>query len=94
MRDETLATPVPDEFAKQHLDLINVYQALYTSLTDMQLAFADPVVALLRIQRYQDDATGLANAFTNMYLAMEPHAALFSANDPAIVFVQFAPNYQ
>ncbi len=94
MRDQMLATPVPSDISKQHLDLINVYQALYTSIHNMQFAFSDPVLALMRIQRYQDDAAGLANGFRNMYLAIEPYANTFTADDPAVIFVVFAPNYQ
>jgi hypothetical protein len=94
MRDQMLATPVPVELQKQHLDLINVYQALFTSINNMQFAFSDPVLALMRIQRYQDDAAGLANALKNMYLAIEPYASSFTVDDPAVVFVVFAPNYQ
>lgn len=93
MRDQTLATPVPVPLLKQHLDLINVFEALYASLTDMQLVFTDPVVTLLRIKRYQDDATGLVASFQNMYTAILPYAAVFQPDDPAILFVQFDPNY-
>lgn len=93
LRDQTIATPVPQPFIKEHLDLINVYHALYKNLLDMKLIFDDPVVALMRIQRYQDDATGLANALLNMYTALVPHANLFTIDDPAILFVTFAPNY-
>lgn len=91
MRDQTLATPVPRGFEKQHLDLINVYQAMYASLDGMKLAFADPVVALLRIKRYQDDAAGLGNALRNTYLALIPYAKLFSKDDPAFVLIAFSP---
>ena len=91
LRDQTLKTPVPRGFEKQHLDLINVYQGLYATLDGMKLVFTDPVVALLRIKRYQDDATGLSHALTNMYTALVPHANLLQQNDPAFVFAQFAP---
>lgn len=90
MRDQTLATPVPRGFEKQHLDLINVYQAMYASLDGMKLAFSDPVVALLRIKRYQDDATGLGNALKNMYLTFVPYANLFTDDDPAVVLIAFS----
>lgn len=93
LRDQTIATPVPQPFIKEHLDLINVYQALYKNLLDMKLIFDDPVVALMRTQRYQDDATGLANALFNMYTVLIPYADVFTADDPAILFVTFAPNY-
>ncbi len=91
LRDQTLATPVPHGFEKQHLDLINVYHAVYSTLDGMKLVFTDPVVALLRVKRYQDDATGLAYGLQNMYTALSPHASLFNANDPAVVFTVFAP---
>lgn len=94
LRDDALKTPVPDALVKQHLDLINTYHALYKSLSDMQLAFDDPMVSLMRIKRYQDDAAGLGNALTNLFNALVPHAALFTAEDPAIVLVAFAPNLQ
>jgi len=94
MRDDALKTPVPDSFTKEHLDIINVYNALYLSLRDMRLVFEDPVLSLLRTRRYQDDATGLLLALRNLYFRLEPHANLFTADDPALVLVSFAPNFQ
>ncbi len=91
LRDQTLKTPVPRGFEKQHLDLINVYQGMYATLDGMKLVFTDPVISLLRIKRYQDDATGLSNALTNIYNALVPYANLLQANDPAYLFAQFAP---
>lgn len=92
LRDQSLRTPVPDQFVKQHLDLINVYNALYENVADMQQVLSDPVVSLLRIKRYQDDATGLLAALNAMYNSLVPHASLFNQNDPVIVFVAFSPN--
>jgi hypothetical protein len=91
MRDQTLATPVPQGFEKQHLDLVNVYQAIYAGISDMKLGFSDPAVALIRIKRYPDDARGLGNALTNIYTALLPHASLLMPNDPAYVLSEFAP---
>lgn len=93
-RDDTLKIPVPALLAKEHLDLINTYEAIYTDIKAMTLAVSDPTVALLRLKRYQDDATGLAYAMQNMYLALEPKADLFKAEDPAILFAIFSPNYK
>ncbi len=91
LRDQTLATPVPVGFEKQHLDLINVYNAVYATLDGMKLAFADPVVALLRVQRYQDDTKGLRIALQNIYSSLVPHVRLFTESDPAAVFLVFSP---
>lgn len=91
LRDQTLATPVPTGFEKQHLDLINVYQAMYSTLDGMKLVFADPVVALLRVQRYQDDTKGLSIALQNVYSSLVPYVRLFNETDPAAVFLVFSP---
>jgi hypothetical protein len=88
-RDNTLVTPVPKEFVKVHLDLINVYSALYANIDAMAKADADPVVALVRLKRYEDDAKGLTMALNQVYNAIIPYASVFEANDPAIVFVNF-----
>lgn len=89
MRDESLLVPVPRVFLKQHLDLINTYEAMYQDISAMALSVEDPAVALLRIKRYREDALGLGLALQNMYDALEPHAGLFSANDPAVLFANF-----
>jgi len=94
LRGQSIATPVPEPFLKQHLDLINTYQALYKNLSDMQLVFSDPVVALMRVKRYQDDAIGLSLALQNIYNMVLPYASVFESNDPAVLFVVFDPNYQ
>jgi hypothetical protein len=91
LRDQTLATPVPTGFEKQHLDLINVYQAMYSTLDGMKLVFNDPVVALLRVKRYQDDTKGLRIALENIYSSLVPHVRLFTESDPAAVFLVFSP---
>lgn len=92
MRDQALAAPVPTIFTKEHLDLINVYEALYQDISAMQYTLDDPAVTLLRVRRYQDDALGLQLALANMYQALEPHAALFTTTDAAAIFGLFNPN--
>ncbi len=90
LRDEALATPVPERFAKDHVILINAYHAMYRNITDFGLIFDDPMVALLRIKRYQDDATALALVLQEMYRNAAPFASLFTEDDPASVFVAFS----
>jgi hypothetical protein len=88
-RDNTLITPVPEPFLKQHLDLINVYNAIYNDIAAMAKTDADPLVTLVRLKRYEEDAEGLAIAITNMYESLTPYANVFLADDPAIMFVKF-----
>ncbi|NCN12019.1 hypothetical protein GW937_01725 [Candidatus Kaiserbacteria bacterium] len=91
-RDDTLKIPVPAFLAKEHLDLINTYHAIHEDIRALSVIFTDPAVSLLRLKRYQDDATGLGLAFQNMYLALEPYASLVTADDPATLFILFSPD--
>lgn len=93
-RDDFLKTPVPAFITKEHLDMINTFHAVHKDIEAMTIAFDDPAFTLLRLKRYEDDATGLGYAMRNMYTALEPHAGLFTANDPAAVFILFSPNYK
>ena len=93
-RDDTLQIPVPSLLAKEHLDLINTYQAIYEDLDAMVQVEEDPLLTLIHINRYQDDALGLYLAMQNMYETLEPHAALFTVDDPAVLFVVFSEDYQ
>ncbi len=89
MRDGALAIPVPRPLLKEHLDLINTYEAVYQDIEAMTLSLEDPVVALLRIRRYAEDALGLRLALENMYDALSPYANQFSPTDSAQIFSLF-----
>ncbi len=88
-RDNTLITPVPSNFIKSHLDLINVYHAMYMNITAMAEAETDPVVTLVRLKRYEDDTLGLRYAIENIYDAFSTYSSVFAADDPAIFFARF-----
>lgn len=87
---EVLKLTVPPQLAKTHLDLINVYQALHFDIAAMQNAINDPVVSVVRLQRYEDDAAGLVYAMQNMYQAALPYASAFQRNDSALLFVDYS----
>ncbi len=93
-RDMTINTPVPQFLAKEHLDLINSYNAIARNIDAMVTSLEDPLVTIFRIKRYEDDATGLFLSFRNLYVTLEPYAALFSVDDPAVLLVAFSPNLQ
>ncbi len=93
-RDDTLKIPVPAFMAKQHLDLINTYHAIQADITAMTYSYSDPAYTLLRLKRYEEDATGLYLALQNIYKGLEPYASLFTVDDPAVLFVVFSPNNQ
>ncbi len=92
--DATLKLTVPSRLAKEHLDLINVYHALAVDTDAMTKALDDPMLSLVRIKRYQDDAEGLALALQNMYNGIKPYTSSFNENDSALLFFVFNPKSQ
>jgi len=88
-RDEAIKLPVPTIFAKQHLDLINVFNALYINIDALAKADKDPILPLIRLKRYEEDVLGLALAMKNMYEALATRANAFDVNDPAVLFISF-----
>jgi hypothetical protein len=90
-RDAIVEIPVPEIFAKEHLDLINTLHAVHHDILAMTYTFDDPAFALLRLKRYEDDVFGMIAAFENLYTSLEPYANLFTPNDPAVFFTQFSP---
>lgn len=93
-RDDTLGTPVPAFMVKEHLDLINTFHAIHKDIEAMSAAIDDPAFALLRLKRYEDDASGLGYAMQNMFFALDDYAHLFKVTDPATLFVIFSPDFQ
>ncbi|MCB9811215.1 MAG: hypothetical protein H6779_03515 [Candidatus Nomurabacteria bacterium] len=92
--NDTLAILVPRSFVKEHLDLINVYNALFYDVDAMAKLEEDPALTLIRMKRYEDDVKGSYYAFQNVYLALEKHVEVFKENDPAIIFIQFSPDFK
>ena len=88
-RDKSIAIPVPRRFAKQHLDLINVYNAMYKNIDTMTKTTEDPLLPFVRLKRYEEDVQGLSLALNNLYNAIVPHAKVFEMNDPAVLLVNF-----
>lgn len=83
---------VPPILLKEHLDILNIYNALYNDALGMTQIQKDPVATLIRLKRFEDDSQGAALAFQNLYLALEPYGSVFKENDPALRFVIFNPN--
>ncbi len=79
---------------KEHLDLINTFHAIHKDIEAMSAAIDDPAFALLRLKRYEDDASGLGYAMQNMFFALDDYAHLFKVTDPATLFVIFSPDFQ
>jgi hypothetical protein len=86
---DSLATPVPKLFLKQHLDLINSYNALRVDITAMSQVYNDPATTLVRFKRYRDDSLGLRLSLENMLTTLTPYENLFNETDSAVFFANF-----
>jgi hypothetical protein len=81
----TLAVPVPASLAKEHLTLIDAYEAIRTDIEAMQVAFTDPLYSLARVKRYQDDASGLYYALQSIAAALTDADIFYAKDEPGSV---------
>jgi len=85
---DTLALPVPNSYTTEHLNLINSYQAILNDIVAMRNAFTDPMLTLLRMKRYQDDANGLSFSFSNIFTKLQTEGATWNNDSPVYLFIQ------
>lgn len=85
---DMLAAPVPSTYRQEHLDLVNAYNAVLTDIRAMQQLFIDPIYTLVRVQRYEDDATAIYVAISNIYLKMDRAGITWSASDTVSQFIR------
>ncbi len=78
--DTTKNLSVPSSMVQEHLALLNSYQAILSDITAMRNAFSDPMLALLRLKRYQDDATGLLVSLNGLYATLVTQGITWNAN--------------
>ncbi len=85
---DTKALTVPTDLQKEHLDLLNSYQAVLSDIQAMRTAFTDPMLTLLRMKRYQGDAEGLNTALTTIFTKLRTAGATWQADSPVYLFIQ------
>lgn len=81
--EATKKLPVPPALAKEHLDLLNTYKAVYGDIRSMRSAFNDPLLAMIRVKRYQDDINGLYLALVNIYSHIDKEGVIYAEDEPA-----------
>jgi len=70
MVTQMLQTPVPSSYVKEHLDLLNAYNAVREDVSAMQKIYEDPMYTFIRTKRYQDDVLGMGNALMQLFDAI------------------------
>lgn len=84
IHDGVKNSAVPPRIAKEHLDYLNALNAVRNDITGMKQAFTDPLYALLRVKRYQDDVAGFYQTILNLQNAILDAGVVYSPDDPAV----------
>lgn len=84
---DMLASPVPPSLVREHLSLINVYQALMNDIKAFQGTFDDALPAMARFRRYQADVEALYTALAMLYQKLHQEGIQWNENDPASKFI-------
>ena len=82
-----LSTPVPSSLIREHLSLINVYQALAVDIKSFRNVLTDALPAMVRLRRYPSDAGALYTAISNLYLKLNEVGIQWSESDTASRFI-------
>lgn len=88
MRDAMLKTTVPATLVREHLSLINVYNALAIDIKAFRHLFEDSLTATLRFRRYPADADALYLAISNLYLKLHESGVQWEKGDTTSRFIQ------
>lgn len=84
MVKQMLEAPVPQTYTKEHLDLLNAYNAIREDIHAMQKVYDDSLYTLVRMKRYPDDVLGLYNALSNLYFNLEHQdQIIYAEGEPA-----------
>jgi len=83
---------VPEILVKEHLSLINVYQAIYSDLNAFNKIFDDALLTMLRIRRYSADIEALNTAISNLYLKLHNAGIEWTDTDTAYYFIEIVEN--
>lgn len=70
MVKQMLDAPVPKKYVREHLNLLNSYNALREDVRGMQKIYDDPMYTFIRVKRYPDDALGMYNALSELFDAL------------------------
>lgn len=88
MTSAMLKTTVPSSLVREHLSLINVYQALTNDIKAFRNAFTDALPAMSRFRRYPSDAEALYVAVSALYLKLNQEGIKWTEADIASRFIK------
>lgn len=84
---DTKELTVPTSLQREHLNVLNSYQAVLTDIQAMRNAFTDPMLSLLRMKRYEDDNIGMAISLQNLYQKLVSNGATWDEKSVVTPFL-------
>lgn len=86
---ETLRMSVPDTLAKEHVDLLNAYEAILLDIIAMQEVFTDPLYGIARMRAYERDVDSLTNALRSIGSILDAGGIRYAGDEPGKFFYIF-----
>lgn len=86
---EGLTVPVPKELVQLHLDLLNSFLYMKTTLSGLELIFDDPLTAFIRITQHQESMKKLQGALQKIGAFYEEANIEFEPEDDGNALIHF-----
>jgi len=86
---EGRSVPVPSDLVQLHLDLLNSFVYMKTTLSGLLLIFDDPLTAVVRIAQHKESVKKFRAAFINMQLFYQKANIQFGPKEEGAVFLHF-----
>lgn len=86
---DTLGMPVPDMLAREHVELLNAYEAVRLDLEAMQQLYTDPLYALARIRIYESDIQSLSSILKTIGGIIDDNGIIYSREESGSFFYIF-----
>lgn len=78
---DTLTVSAPADLLAEHVALVNAYLAIRNDVRAMAASFDDPLYALIRVKRYQDDTAALHASLRRIYMKLEASGVVYAAGE-------------
>lgn len=87
--DDSLAMPVPDIFAQEHVALLNAYESVFTDIASMEHLFTDPLLALARLHAYTNNIEVLFGSLRAIGAKLDANNIAYTNTEPGAFFYIF-----
>ena len=84
--EQSRTISVPVALAEEHAALLSAYAAILMDLEAMELVFTDPLYAMARTKRYEDDAAGLYLSLKGIGSALAENGIAYEKEDLGSLF--------